>query len=331
MKRIFVSTYPFGQYNEEPISILKKEGWDVVLNPTKRKLTSEEVAEYAKNVDAIIAGTEDLTPLILKNPDLKIISRVGIGLDSVPLQLCRDKNITVAYTPDAVTMAVVELTIGLMVSLTRKVHLANFELRRGGWSRFTGKRLGESVIGLIGLGRVGSNVLRILKEFRPKEILVNDLKDKTNEIQQIMQNTDLIVRQVTKEEIYKHADIVSIHVPLTNLTRNMIGKTELGLMNASTYVINTARGGIVNESDLYHAVKAEQIAGAAIDVFEKEPYKGNLIELENIILTEHMGSCSFDCRYLMEFGAASEVVRFFKGEPLLNPVPDEELENQRKI
>ncbi|MCG6149231.1 phosphoglycerate dehydrogenase [Leptospira levettii] len=331
MKRIFVSTYPFGQYNEEPISILKKEGWDVVLNPTKRKLTSEEVAEYAKNVDAIIAGTEDLTPLILKNPDLKIISRVGIGLDSVPLQLCRDKNITVAYTPDAVTMAVVELTIGLMVSLTRKVHLANFELRRGGWSRFTGKRLGESVIGLIGLGRVGSNVLRILKEFRPKEILVNDLKDKTNEIQQIMQNTDLIVRQVTKEEIYKHADIVSIHVPLTNLTRNMIGKTELGLMNASTFVINTARGGIVNESDLYHAVKAEQIAGAAIDVFEKEPYKGNLIELENIILTEHMGSCSFDCRYLMEFGAASEVVRFFKGEPLLNPVPDEELENQRKI
>ncbi|TGL02334.1 dehydrogenase [Leptospira bouyouniensis] len=331
MKRIFVSTYPFGQYNEEPISILRKEGWEVVLNPTKRKLTSEEVAEYAKDVDAIIAGTEDLTPLIQKNPGLKIISRVGIGLDSVPLQLCRDKNITVAYTPDAVTMAVVELTIGLMVSLTRKVHLANFELRRGGWSRFTGKRLGESVIGLIGLGRVGSNVLRILKEFRPKEILVNDLKNKSKEIQEIMQDTGLKVRQVDKEEIYKNADIISLHVPLTNLTRNMIGKTEFGLMNESTFVINTARGGIVNESDLFHAVKSEQIAGAAIDVFEKEPYKGNLIELENIILTEHMGSCSFDCRYLMEFGAASEVVRFFKGEPLLNPVPDEELENQRKI
>jgi D-3-phosphoglycerate dehydrogenase len=328
MKKIFVSTYPFGQYNEEPISILQKEGWNVILNPTKRKLTSEEVAEYAKDVDAIIAGTEDLAPLIQKNPGLKIISRVGIGLDSVPLRLCRDKNITVAYTPDAVTMAVVELTIGLMVSLTRKVHLANFELRRGGWSRFTGKRLGESVIGLIGLGRVGSNVLRILKEFRPKEILVNDLKDKTKEIQEIIQNTDLKVRQVAKEEIYKHADIISLHVPLTNLTRNLIGKTELSLMIESTFVINTARGGIVNESDLYHAVKSEQIAGAAIDVFEKEPYKGNLIELENIILTEHMGSCSFDCRYLMEFGAASEVVRFFKGEPLLNPVPNEELENQ---
>ncbi|TGK48580.1 phosphoglycerate dehydrogenase [Leptospira bouyouniensis] len=331
MKRIFVSTYPFGQYNEEPISILRKEGWEVVLNPNKRKLTSEEVAEYAKDVDAIIAGTEDLTPLIQKNPGLKIISRVGIGLDSVPLQLCRDKNITVAYTPDAVTMAVVELTIGLMVSLTRKVHLANFELRRGGWSRYTGKRLGESVIGLIGLGRVGSNVLRILKEFRPKEILVNDLKNKSKEIQEIMQDTGLKVRQVDKEEIYKNADIISLHVPLTNLTRNMIGKTEFSLMNESTFVINTARGGIVNESDLFHAIKSEQIAGASIDVFEKEPYKGNLIELENIILTEHMGSCSFDCRYLMEFGAASEVVRFFKGEPLLNPVPDEELENQRKI
>jgi D-3-phosphoglycerate dehydrogenase len=300
----------------------------VILNPTKRKLTSEEVAEYAKDVDAIIAGTEDLTPLIQKNPGLKIISRVGIGLDSVPLQLCRDKNITVAYTPDAVTMAVVELTIGLMVSLTRKVHLANFELRRGGWSRFTGKRLGESVIGLIGLGRVGSNVLRILKEFKPKEILVNDLKDKTKEIQEIIQNTDLKVRQVTKEEIYKHADIVSLHVPLTNLTRNMIGKTELNLMNKSTFLINTARGGIINESDLYDAIKSELIAGAAVDVFEKEPYKGNLTELENIILTEHMGSCSYDCRYLMEFGAAAEIKRFFNGEALLNPVPKEEFDNQ---
>jgi D-3-phosphoglycerate dehydrogenase len=331
MKRIFVSTYPFGQYNEEPISILNKEGWDVILNPTKRKLRSEEVAEYAKDVDAIIAGTEDLTPLIHKNRNLKIISRVGIGLDSVPLQLCRDKNITVAYTPDAVTMAVVELTIGLMVTLTRKVHLANSELRNGGWSRFTGKRLGESVIGIIGLGRVGSNVLRILKEFRPKEILVNDLKDKSKEINEIVQNTELKVRQVNKEEIYKKADIVSLHVPLTNHTRSMIGKAELNTMNQSTFLINTARGGIINETDLYHAVQTSQIAGAAIDVFEKEPYAGNLVELENIILTEHMGSCSYDCRYLMEFGAASEVVRFFKGESLLNPVPDEELENQRKI
>lgn len=328
MKKIFISTFPFGQYNPEPIEILEKKGWDVQLNPTKRKLTSNEVADYAKNVDGIIAGTEDLTPLIQANPNLKIISRVGIGLDSVPLKLCKERGITVAYTPDAVTMAVVELTIGLMVSLTRKVHLANFEMRRGGWSRFTGKRIGESTIGLIGFGRVGSNILRILKEFKPKQVLINDLKNKDSEIESILQNSDLIVRQTSKEEIYTNCDIITLHTPLTRLTKNMIGKAELSMMNKNTFLINTARGGIINEMDLYHSVKNGEIAGAAVDVFEKEPYVGNLSELENIILTEHMGSCSYDCRYLMEFGAASEIVRFFNGEPLLNPVPEEEIDNQ---
>lgn len=328
MKKIFISTYPFGQYNTEPIEVLEKMGWNVLLNPAKRKLTSNEVAEFAKDVDGIIAGTEDLTPLIKVNRNLKIISRVGIGLDSVPLQLCKENGITVAYTPDAVTMAVVELTIGLMVTLTRKVHLANFEIRQAGWSRFTGKRIGESTIGLIGFGRVGSNILRILKEFKPKQVLINDLKNKDIEIKSIIENTDMIVRQVAKEEIFTNCDIISLHTPLTRLTKNMIGKTELSMMNKNTFVINTARGGIINEIDLYHSLKNGEIAGAAVDVFEKEPYVGNLTELENIILTEHMGSCSYDCRYLMEYGAAAEMVRFFNGEPLVNPVPEEEIDNQ---
>lgn len=328
MKKIFVSTYPFGQFNSDPITILQSNGYNVILNPLKRKLTSEEVSKFAQDADAIIAGTEDLTPLINANTNLKIISRVGIGLDSVPLSLCRDRGITVAYTPDAVTNAVVELTIGLMVSLTRKVHLADREIRNGGWSRFTGKRIGESVIGLIGFGRVGSNIFRILKEFRPKKILVNDLKDKTSEIQKILDGSSIDIEQVEKSVIYQASDIISLHTPLTKLTFNMVGKSEFETMNKNTFLINTARGGIVNESDLYLAIKEKKISGAAIDVYEREPYQGNLIELDNIILTEHMGSCSYDCRYLMEYGAATEVIRFFKNQPLLNPVPEDEIENQ---
>ncbi|TGM94156.1 dehydrogenase [Leptospira levettii] len=328
MKKIFISTYPFGLHDSTPLQLLEKTGWEVQLNPLKRKLTSEEVAEIAQDVDGIIAGTEDLTPLIRKNPNLKIISRVGIGLDSVPLALCRERNITVAYTPDAVTMAVVELTIGLMVSLTRKVHLANFELRKGGWSRFTGKRLGESTIGLIGLGRVGSNVVRLLKEFKPKKLLLNDLKDKTNEITSLLSGTGVDFSFTTKDEIYAESDIISLHVPLSRKTKNMITHKEFSQMRKDSFLINTARGGIVNEDDLYHAVKDKVISGAAIDVYEKEPYKGNLLELEDIILTEHMGSCSFDCRLLMETGSAMEVIRFFNEEPLLNPVPEEEYQNQ---
>lgn len=325
--KIFISTYPFGIVNPEPLDILQKTGWTVLTNPLKRKLTPTEVAEIAKDVDAIIAGTEDLTPLINANPNLKIISRVGIGLDAVPLQLCRERNISVAYTPDAVTMAVVELAVGLMITLTRKVHLADKEIRHGGWSRFIGKRLEDSTIGIIGAGRVGKNVLRILSEFRPKIVLINDIKVTEKDIVNYLSDKKLNFKMAEKEEIYSKSDIISLHVPLNKLTKNMISAKELGLMNPETFIINTARGGIINENDLYFSLKNHQIGGAAIDVFEKEPYNGNLKELDNVILTEHMGSCSYDCRLLMERGAAEEVIRFFTGVELLNPVPEEEYLN----
>ncbi|RHX91197.1 dehydrogenase [Leptospira yasudae] len=328
LNKIFISTYPFGFYDPQPMEILNETGWEIITNPLKRKLTPLEVSEFAKDVDGIIAGTEDLAPLIHKNKNLKIISRVGIGLDSVPLNLCKERGIAVAYTPDAVTMAVVELTIGLMVSVTRKVFLAHHELKAGGWSRFTGKRLGESTIGIIGAGRVGLNVIRILSEFKPKMILINDLKDKKKEVSELLDSKKVSYRFVEKEEIYSASDVVSLHIPLSHKTKNLIGKKELNLFSKDSFLINTARGGIVNESDLYDALKSSRIGGAAIDVFEIEPYKGNLMELDNIILTQHMGSCSYDCRLLMERGSAEEIIRFFRGEALLNPVPAEEYQNQ---
>ncbi|ULH30153.1 phosphoglycerate dehydrogenase [Leptospira weilii] len=327
--KIFISTYPFGIHDPEPLNLLNATGWEIITNPFKRKLKSTEVAEIAKDVDGIIAGTEDLTPLIQSNQKLKFISRVGIGLDSVPLSLCREREIKVSYTPDAVTKAVVELTIGLMLSVTRYISNADRELRKGKWSRFTGKRLGESVIGLIGLGRVGLSVLRILSAFAPKKIIINDLvDDKSDEVRNILEKSKIPFAFLNKEQIYTDSDVISIHVPLTKLTKNLISSAELSKFKKDAFLINTARGGIVNEAALYEALKNQRIAGAAIDVFEEEPYKGNLCELENVLLTQHMGSCSYDCRLLMEKGAAEEIIRFFKGVPLLNEVPEQEYLNQ---
>ncbi|EMN89869.1 phosphoglycerate dehydrogenase [Leptospira weilii] len=327
--KIFISTYPFGIHDPEPLNLLNATGWEIITNPFKRKLKSTEVAEIAKDVDGIIAGTEDLTPLIQSNQKLKFISRVGIGLDSVPLSLCRERDIKVSYTPDAVTKAVVELTIGLMLSVTRYISNADRELRKGKWSRFTGKRLGESVIGLIGLGRVGLSVLRILSAFAPKKIIINDLvDDKSDEVRNILEKSKIPFAFLNKEQIYTDSDVISIHVPLTKLTKNLISSAELSKFKKDAFLINTARGGIVNEAALYEALKNQRIAGAAIDVFEEEPYKGNLCELENVLLTQHMGSCSYDCRLLMEKGAAEEIIRFFKGVPLLNEVPEQEYLNQ---
>jgi D-3-phosphoglycerate dehydrogenase len=173
------------------------------------------------------------------------------------------------------------------------------------WSRFSGKRLGESVIGIIGAGRVGLNVIRLLSEFKPKLILINDLKDKSVELKRILQDKGIDYQFVEKEEIYHKSDIVSLHLPLTPKTRNLITEKELKLFRPDSFLINTARGELIDEDNLYSALNSSQIAGAAMDVFEIEPYKGKLIELENILLTEHMGSCSYDCRLAMEAGSSS--------------------------
>jgi len=137
------------------------------------------------------------------------------------------------------------------------------------------------------------------------------------------------VEKVDKDTIYRDADIISIHVPLTGKTRNLITKKEISRMRHGALLINTARGGIVNEKDLFDALKSESLGGAAVDVFEGEPYKGNLASLDQCLLTAHLGSMSFDCRARMEIEATEDAVRFMSGKSLRSPVPKEEYDNQK--
>lgn len=328
MPKIFVSTYPFGVSDVTPRKILEETGWEIHYNPHKRKLKPEELAEFAKDSDGIIAGTEKINALLAINSKLQFISRVGIGLDSVPLYLCRERGVKVSYTPDAVTPAVAELTIGLMIAATRFINRSDREIRNNQWTRPVGKRIEYSKIGLIGFGRVGKRVVQLISSFKPMEILINDIKDHANEIQAFQKNLNLNIRQTTKEEIYQTTDIVSLHLPLYSKTKYMIDKKSLELFGKNTFLINTARGELIKEDDLYDALAASQIEGAALDVFEKEPYDGKLKNLENVILTQHIGSCSFDCRYEMEIQAAEELIRFFRNESLLREVPEEEYQYQ---
>jgi D-3-phosphoglycerate dehydrogenase / 2-oxoglutarate reductase len=324
VKKIFISTVPFGEIDKEPVHLLDKTGLKYTINPLNRKLTAEEVAGLAVDYDGIIAGTEDLRILINKSKRLKIVSRVGIGLDSVPLEECKRLGIKVTYTPDAVTMAVAELTLGMMISLTRHVSLADREVRSGIWKRKQGKRIGKSVIGIIGFGRVGSNVARLLVPFKPDEILVNDLKDKTREIEDIRQKCRIKIRAAAKDEIYRNSDIITLHIPFSNASHYLINKKTLALCSENTFILNLSRGGIIHEGELYNALKNRKIAGAALDCFQEEPYHGPFLELDNILLTQHMGSCSYDCRGKMELEATEDMIRFFKQEPLHGEVPEEE-------
>ncbi|GBF48859.1 putative glyoxylate reductase [Leptospira ryugenii] len=328
MKKIFVSTYPYGKIDDTPLRILQSTtGIQIAFNPYNRKLSKKEIASLAIDADVLIAGTEDLSQLIQESASLRMISRVGIGLDSVDLWSCREKGIRVSYTPDAVTMAVAEFTIGLILSLTRKIARADREIRKGDWFRHQGKRLEDTNIGLIGFGRVGRSVARLLAPFRTK-LLVNDLsleKDAMEEFSRQGQD----IKFVEKDVIFQSSDIISLHVPYYSKTKHLINNETLSLMKNSTYLINTARGELIEEEALYKAIHDKTIAGAALDVFTEEPYLGKLTGLEDVLLTQHMGSCSFDCRLAMETQAAEEAIRFLEGKPLVREVPEHEYQYQK--
>ncbi len=325
MHKALITTVPFGDRSRRPLDLLENAGIEYLINPLNKKLTEDELADMVCDFDVIIAGTEKITAKVMDSAsNLKMISRVGIGLDSVDLMAAEARGIAVSYTPDAPAPAVAELTLGLMLTLLRSVHVSNSEMHSGRWHRFFGRRLSEVTIGLIGIGRIGSGVLHHLLGFGNPSLLVNDIQPKSSV------DEEFNVRWVDKKEIYEQSDIISVHTPLTALTKNMIQKAELLAMKEDAIVINTARGGIINEQDLHEVMQTGHLSGAAIDVFCLEPYAGKLAEIDRCLLTAHMGSMSVDCRTRMEVEATEEVVRFLADKPLNGKVPEGEYDVQRQ-
>lgn len=317
--KAFVSTVPFAKFNQLPLELFDAAGIEYSINPLGRRLTEAELAEMIQGADILIAGTEHITDKVMASaPRLRLIARVGIGLDGIDLAAARARSIAVTYTPDAPAPAVAELTIGLMISLLRGVHTSNLEMHQRKWSRVQGRRIAEVTVGIIGAGRIGGRVIRRLSAFGTPRILVNDLRPDP------VIAPNLKLEWVDKETIYRTADLISLHVPLTASTRNMIGAEQLEMMGPTSLLVNTARGGIVDESALTNALAMGQLGGAALDVFDDEPYSGMLCDEPRVLLTCHMGSMSEDCRSRMEIEAAEEAVRFAQGLELLRPVPDGE-------
>lgn len=314
--KVFISTHPFSSTSKEPMQLLKDNNFEVRLNPLEYKMSSKELAKEIKDSQVLIAGTEKITEEVFQNaPNLKLISRVGIGLDGIDFELCRKYGVRVAYTPDAPTMAVAELCVGMILDLARQITITNKNIRYGIWKRHMGTLLYGKTIGIFGMGRIGKSLVHLLSSFNVK-FLIYDI------------NPDIAfgrlynVNFVSKEEVLKNSDVISVNIPLKQDTIDYITTEELCLMKSDAILINSARGGIVNENDLYVALRDKKIGGAAVDVFEEEPYKGNLCELENCLLTCHMGASTIDSRADMEIQAVQEAIRFKNKEALKNEVFD---------
>ena len=314
--KLFVSTHPFSSTSPIPMKLIEENGIELSVNEHGRKITTVELAVDLKDAEVLVAGTEKITEEVLKNaPNLKLISRVGIGLDGIDFELCKEYGIRVAYTPDAPTMAVAELCVGMILDLARKVTDTNINIKNGVWHRHMGTLLYGKTVGIFGMGRIGKSLIHLLQPFNVKFLVHDTTPD-------LAFGRLYNVTFVDKETLLKESEVISINLPLKKDTMDYVGTSELLQMKKSAILINTARGGIVNEEDLYVALKSSTIAAAAVDVFEEEPYKGHLIELDNCLLTCHMGASTIDSRTDMEVQAIEEAIRYKNGLPLKNEVEE---------
>lgn len=305
MSKILTSPSSIGKISPAPFDLLKKEGFDIINNPFGRKLTEDEVIELGKDCVGIVAGVEPLTKKVIDAlPNLKCISRVGVGVDNVDLDFAKKKGIIVVNTPNGPTRAVAELAVGLAFSLLRKIPQAHKDTKERKWQKYTGNLILNKTIGVVGLGRIGKTVAQLFRSIGNPVIGFDLYPDQTwaNENQ---------VRIVKLNELLAKSDIVSLHIPGDG-DSPLLDKTNLALMKKDSWLINLARGGVVNEEDLYKLLSENKIKGAAIDVFENEPYDGKLCDLDNVILTPHLGSYAAEGKLQMEIDAVQNLIKELK-------------------
>jgi len=305
--KILISSRSFGKIDSGALDILRRSGLEPVLDQLGRTPTEDEIIELLNDdFVGIIAGTEKITKKIIENAkSLRVISRYGIGLDNIDLKAAKEQRILVCNTPDAPTQAVAELTLILILNLLRKLCEMDREIKSNVWKPRMGTLLEGKNIGIIGLGRIGRRLVELTEPFG-----VDILAYETKPNNEFIKRHD--IKLVTLEELMSESNIISLHVPLTDETRNIIGKKELSTMKKDVLIINTARGGLIDEKALINALDGKAIGGVAIDAFEVEPYKGRLSEFDNVILTPHIGSYTTETRIKMEIETVENMINALK-------------------
>ncbi len=306
MKKIFVALSTFGTHGNEPLSLIKGSGFSYTINPLKRRVTKDEITEFAKEYDGIIAGVEPYDAVVLeKLPNLSCISRCGSGIDNIDVSYAKKKGITILNTPNVVIQPVVELTVGMIFDLLRRITLHTLLMKSGEWRKVTGNLLQGKNVGIIGLGRIGKKVAETLL-FLGAQVYGSDMHPDYEWLKKYP------VTILPLEDLLKKVDVLSLH--LTHISDNpfVLGEKEIRIMKPGAFIINVSRGQFIDEQALYNAVKDGHIGGVALDVFSEEPYKGNLCSLENVVLTPHIATLTYESRLQMEIEATKNIIEFFK-------------------
>ena len=302
MTKVAVTTTTFCEYDSRPLDLLKSAGYDVIVNPYARKLKTEEVVSVAKDAVGIIAGLEEYRSDVFNRlTNLKVISRVGVGLDNIDIQAASKAKVKIFNTPDAVTHSVAELTVGFMLNLMRNVLSLSIEMKNGLWGKRAGNLIGGKNVGIIGFGRIGKKVASLLRSFDCSLSYYDPNVDGSAQHQ--------VKRCKNLNELLNTSDIISLHCPPLQNQQPLLSTKEFQAMKRGSWLINTSRGSLIDEDALLAALKSGVLKGAALDVFNVEPYRGPLANLENVILTPHIGSYTVESRPHMEMEAVQNLIK----------------------
>ncbi|MDQ3812839.1 MAG: phosphoglycerate dehydrogenase [Armatimonadota bacterium] len=291
------------------IDILKR----VAHVTVKTGLKEDELVAEVPRYDALMvrSQTKITRPVIEAASKLQIVGRAGVGVDNIDVDAATERGVIVVNSPAGNTVAVAELTLGMMLALVRRLVPASLSMARGEWkrSKFLGNQLYGKTLGVIGVGRIGVEVTRRAQSFGMK-ILGYDPFLTSERARQ------LNIEATTIDEILKRSDFISLHVPLTKETKNLINRESIATMKDGAYIVNCARGGVIDEAALYEALKSGKLGGAGLDVFEQEPPQDSpLRELENVVLTPHLGASTEEAQVEVALDVARQIVEVFSGRP----------------
>lgn len=299
--KILIGPSSFADRDRAPLIELEKNGYSLLINPFRRKITKEELMELlAEDVQGIIAGLETLDREVMENSRLKVISRCGAGISNVDTGAAKELGIRVYNTPFGPTRAVAELTMGCLLSLIRQVPLMDRSLHDGKWNKLIGRQLKGMKALIIGFGRIGQNVAQLLKAFEVDVMVCDPMFSNKSDVPYVTMNL---------EDALSQADIISLHA---SGSEQIIGARELSLLKQGAFILNAARGEVIDESALADALDSGQVAGAWLDTFSQEPYNGVLKNYQQVILTPHVGSYTAEGRLQMELDAVENLIRGFR-------------------
>lgn len=313
MYRILISD-PLSESGIQRLSQIPE--FDVEVNTS---LTPEELREVIKECDALIirSSTKVTKDIIEAGDRLKVIARAGIGLDNVDIEAATKKGIVVMNTPEGNVITTAEHAIALLLAVSRNIPQANASIKSGKWEKkkFRGKEVFNKVLGIIGIGRIGRVVADRAKGLK-MQVIAYDPYISSDVVEK------LGVEAVSFDELLRRADYITIHTPLTQETRNLINKDSFKKMKRGVFIINCARGGIVNEKDLYEAIKEGIVAGAALDVFEKEPPPPDnpLLTLDQVIMTPHLGASTDEAQENVAIAVAEQVIDYLLRGTIRNAI-----------